>query len=79
MIFNILLILQSIIIALCRIFGMKGKIFQAVSHLWIGGLIGAAIINHSSLLIAQIVGLSVVELLCFFLLKGTNEKVHTIN
>jgi hypothetical protein len=79
MILNTLLVLQSIIIALCRICGMKGKIFQATSHLFIGGLIGAAIINHSLFLIIQIIGLCIVELLCFFLLKDINEKVHTID
>ena len=79
MIINILLVLQSLIIALCRIYGIKGKRFEAVSHLFIGGLIGAAIINHSLFLIIQIVGLSVVEVFCFLLLKGTNEKVHTFN
>jgi hypothetical protein len=79
MIPNILLVLVSILFAFGRIAGMKGKIFQALAHLWIGGLIGAATINHSSFLLIQIISLSIVELFCFFVLKGPSEEIHTFD
>lgn len=40
------IILISIVLASCRIVGITDEFFQAVAHLWVGGIIGAAVALH---------------------------------
>ncbi len=57
-------LIVSIVLALLRIGGEKGELFQAIAHLWAGGLFVAGVIrNRPALWIA--IALSLVELACF--------------
>jgi hypothetical protein len=76
---DFIIIIISFLFAIGRIFGLKDQIFQALAHLWIGSLIGAAILNHSTILIVMIVGLSVVETLCFIIFRKLNVTTNKTN
>jgi hypothetical protein len=69
---QIIIILISIGMGLARILGIKGEIFQALAHIWIGGLICACVIKPSESIIFQTIGLIVVELVCFFAMRKSN-------
>ena len=53
----------SIILGVLRVVGEKGESFQAIAHLWVGGLFVAGIRHRPVLWIA--IALSLVELFCF--------------
>ena len=59
-----LILITSIILGALRIGGEKGEIFQAVAHLWVGGLFVAGTLRSRSVLWIAI-ALSVLELACF--------------
>lgn len=65
------LIFTSLAIAAIRIAGHKSEAFQAVAHLWVGGLSGAYLAgrlegpNRMRLCGALVVALSMVEVACF--------------
>jgi hypothetical protein len=75
---NAILILVSIVLAVMRIGGVKGESFQAVAHLWVGGLFASGGTEHyytwgtgtgsSMVKIELAVVLSLVELACFLFL-----------
>ena len=59
-----LILIMSIILGALRIGGERGEIFQAVAHLWVGGLfVGGVLRSLSYLWIA--IALSLLELACF--------------
>lgn len=55
----------SAVLAALRIAGHKSQAYQAVAHLWVGGLIGYAIPTHSEHAIVLAVSLSLIELAVF--------------
>lgn len=55
----------SFVVAALRIAGVKTEAYQAVAHLWVGGIAGAWLINRDRGLLVQFVALCVVELGCF--------------
>lgn len=55
----------AIVLAIFRIYGEKGEVFQAIAHLFVGGLIGAYIVGRKRFVITLSIGLSVVELSVF--------------
>lgn len=59
------IIAVSIVIALVRIAGVKHEAFQAIAHLWVGGLSGAWFVDRTKLYGWSVVALSVVEVACF--------------
>ena len=65
-----LVILISAALALARILGVKHEAYQAVAHLWVGGLIGAWLLTRKtkdvdSVYLWSVIVLSVVEVACF--------------
>jgi uncharacterized membrane protein len=60
------IILPSAALALIRLSGHKSQAYQAVAHLWVGGLCGAWWIERTPMLLHAIVVLSIVEVMCFF-------------
>lgn len=62
-----LIIAVSVVIAGLRCFGVKDEIFQAIAHLWVGGLFAAGFLGKRWCLY-QGIGLSVVEVACFILM-----------
>lgn len=71
MIQAILLVAVSTLLACLRISGHKSEPFQAVAHLFVGGLLGSWLVGRKaqSLQLALAAVLSLIELACFFLLK----------
>lgn len=67
---NTLLILVAIIFATLRFGGQKSQTFQALSHLFVGGLIGAFLVGHGPLLLILSIALSVVEVVAFLHFKA---------
>ena len=67
---DIAIIVFAALLGVLRIVGVKHLIFQATAHLFVGGLFGAWLKDRKDriLLITAIV-LSMVELLCFLLLR----------
>lgn len=55
----------SAVLAGLRIAGHKSQAYQAVAHLWVGGLIGYAIPTHSADAIGLAGALSLIELAVF--------------
>ena len=74
-----LLIIVSILIALVRAIGVKHEAFQAIAHLWVGGLLGAYLLGRKEIGAATrgraifclwlAVLLSIVEVLCFLVIR----------
>lgn len=65
-------LLIAVILGLIRVFGEKGQAFQAAAHFYVAGLIVAAYYDkknrvHFGFLA---VALTVLEVVCFFTLKG---------
>lgn len=60
-----LIVVATVIISLARIYGLKDEAFQAVAHLFVGGLAGAWLVAKRSLYLDAFVALCVVEVLCF--------------
>ena len=67
---HFLLIAVSLLLAVLRALGCKSESFQAIAHLWIGFLIGVALLRYYTPVILVIL-LSVVEVICFFVLPRT--------
>ncbi len=59
-----LILITSIILGALRIGGEKGEFFQAVAHIWVGGLFVLGTLRSRSVLWIAI-ALSVLELACF--------------
>jgi hypothetical protein len=77
---NALLVLVSIAMAALRIGGMTNEFFQAVAHLWVGGLFAAGYMEHkwtwatkkhgnAKIKFALGCVLSFVELMCFLTMR----------
>ena len=64
---TILPILISMLLAAIRAVGVKHEAFQAVAHLWVGGLLGAWIATRSWFYLRLALTLSAIEVVCFFL------------
>jgi 4-hydroxybenzoate polyprenyltransferase len=69
--------LASLTVGALRVLGAHRQAFQAVSHLWVGFLIGGAVYSAAGRrsFVWQAVALSVVETLCF--LFGSFAVVST--
>jgi hypothetical protein len=69
---GILAILLTLALAAIRIAGHKSPAFQAIAHLWVGGLFGywLRMRYESGKYLAMAVGLSLVELACFLMGVG---------
>jgi hypothetical protein len=67
---NFLLLVLVIPLGLLRVFGHKSEIFQAVAHLYVGFLFGIGLGKKNKVAIAIAVGLSVLELICFIVMKS---------
>lgn len=62
----------AIATGLLRVVGLKAVAYQAVAHLFVGGLFGGAIACQTRsrwLYLALAVGLTVLETVCFFQLR----------
>jgi hypothetical protein len=55
------------LLAAIRAVGVKHEAFQAVAHLWVGGLLGAWIATRSWFYLRLALTLSAIEVVCFFL------------
>lgn len=64
---NAILTAVATILAACRVGGLTHEAFQAVAHLFVGGLAGAWLISHRPLYAELFWGLTVVETVCFLL------------
>lgn len=62
---EIILAVLTLAIAVPRIAGVKHKSYQAVAHLFVGGLAGAWLVDHQWWYAALFVALCVVEVVCF--------------
>lgn len=60
----ILTLIVSIILGALRVGGQRGEIFQAVAHLWVGGLFVVGVLRSRSVL-GIAIALSLLELACF--------------
>jgi hypothetical protein len=60
--------MTSVLLAVLRVAGIKHPAFQAVAHLWVGFLLGAWAAGYRLWFLGLAVGLSVVEVVCFFVL-----------
>jgi hypothetical protein len=56
-----------------RYYGEKGEIFQALAHLWVGGLFIATIAYRSPTTGLALLYLTVLEILCFFNIIGVTK------
>lgn len=63
----IVIIISMILVAL-RIVGIKSAIYQAIAHIFVGGLGGMWIVNRKPLYLGLVIGLSIIETLCAILL-----------
>ena len=64
---TILPILISVLLAAIRTVGVKHEVFQAVAHLWVGGLLGAWMASQSRFYLRLALALSAIEVVCFLL------------
>lgn len=58
-------ILISVLFAAVRIAGHKSEAFQAIAHLWVGGLCGAFALGRYWLYGWLVIILSIIEVACF--------------
>jgi hypothetical protein len=61
----------SSVLAMLRVLGYKSKSFQAISHIWVGILIGSWICTYNKFAVFWTVAISLVELGTFIYNKGT--------
>lgn len=61
----IILVVLSLAVAAARIAGVKHEAFQAIAHLFVGGLIGAWLIDPRKLYVNAFGSLCLVEVVCF--------------
>ena len=59
----------AIVLGVLRIHGIKHEAFQAAAHLYVGGLLGAYFSGKNKEFLWIAIGLSVLEVVCFFLVK----------
>jgi hypothetical protein len=62
------LILAATLLAAVRVAGHRSPAFQAVAHLYVGGLLGAWAATHRAAPLLLAAALSAVEIACFFFL-----------
>lgn len=62
------IILTSAVIAALRVAGFASPSYQAIAHLWVGGLFGAYAVSRKPIHLVSAVTLSVVELIAFLTL-----------
>ncbi len=58
-------ILVAILVGLPRVLGIKTQTYQAIAHLYVGGLISSFYLTRDPFWIQLIIGLSVLEVACF--------------
>jgi hypothetical protein len=63
------IVIIALVLGTLRVLGHKSQAFQAIAHLFVGGLFGAWMAGHNTVFITVAVLLSIVELLCFLFLK----------
>lgn len=65
------MLLVAIAVALggIRIFGIKSALFQAVAHLYVGGLFAVYFKTWERFYLYLALGLTLLEVVCFLLLK----------
>lgn len=68
------LITISILLSVFRALGFKSQSYQAIAHLFVGGLIGSYIASRRSYLLYLTFGLSIVEIICFSVFRKKNEQ-----
>jgi hypothetical protein len=59
---QLFIIVVSTILAAMRVLGVKHEAFQAVAHLWVGGLFGSYFVNKDSFTLYTAVVISLIEL-----------------
>lgn len=59
------LVAVAVLLAACRIGGVTHEAFQAIAHVYVGGLGGAWLVTRSGLYAGQFWTLCLVEVLCF--------------
>jgi len=63
------ILLFALVIAVLRVLGMHNAAYQAVAHLFVGGLAGAWYVGRDKLILTIAILLSVVELACAIFLR----------
>lgn len=69
-IFNLIVVMTCITFGVMRFFSFKGEFFQALSHIWVGVLIGYCIALKNRTVFIYIAFLVVVELYCSIFRNG---------
>lgn len=59
----------ALIIGILRIIGIKAAWFQAIAHLYVGGLFGSWWQSRDPIPLVLAVSLSVLEVVCFLIFK----------
>jgi hypothetical protein len=65
-----LLILVSVLVGIPRVLGATHIAYQALAHLWVGGLFGAAFATRKPPFLSCAIGLTLLEILCFLASLG---------
>ncbi|MCE9534359.1 MAG: hypothetical protein K8T89_25040 [Planctomycetes bacterium] len=65
---QILWIVIAIAFGVLRVIGLKSAFLQAMAHLFVGGLIGAWLVDRGRLYLILAIALSVLEVACSMLL-----------
>lgn len=66
---DLLNIASSVALALIRAGGEKGQVFQAVAHLFVGGLFASYFATKRPIYLVLALSLSAVEVACFLYFK----------
>jgi len=74
---NAFLIIFGVILGLLRAAGHKSQAFQAVAHLYMGGLCAAWLITREPLYAWLVVVLSIVEVICFVVFRIRDRQKGT--
>jgi uncharacterized membrane protein YdcZ (DUF606 family) len=64
------LIVLSVLVGIPRALGIKHVAYQALAHLWVGGMFGAAFATRKPPYLSCAIGLTVLEILCFLASLG---------
>jgi hypothetical protein len=64
------LIILSVLVGIPRVLGTKHVAYQALAHLWVGGLFGAAFATRKPPYLSCAIGLTLLEILCFLASLG---------
>lgn len=65
----VILIVVASIIAILRTIGVVSPFYQAIAHLFVGGLFGAWVVNRNRVLIQIVIALTIIEIICFLLFR----------